>query len=560
MSDPTLLHLGYVAAFGASAIVCIAVFSRTSSIDHDETRVGLQWLLRLTGAWSVSHVGYLAASGQSLQHLFYVVGLIVGIAAVGPWLYFCSAYTGRSLHRNARIRVGAVVTFLLISAIKVTNSFHGLYYVPEPAIEPFPHLMIHHEPLHWVTMGLAYALAFIGIFMLVERFIQVSANTTPLFALVGVTGLPVLLDIGATGSTNLLETTYSPIGVAIFAVGVLTIYLEEFRLIRLSGQRDEPVLALDQAGCIRDYNRGARDLFAGGLSVESLGRPLATVLPDVAEAMTEDPSVFERDEPATGTSRTYQVTSTRFEAGQVDLGQFISITDVTDREHYRRQLERQNERLERFASMVSHDLRNPLSVAQGYVEMAGEDAEPEHVDAIVDSLDRMETLIDDLLTLARQGQSITDTEGVSLRSLSHQAWKMTDTPEASLETDGECTFTADPDRFQQLLENLFRNAIEHGGEDVIVRVGPLEEAAGVFVADDGPGIPRESRDQVFESGFTTETDGTGFGLAIVGEIVRAHGWEISVTDSATGGARFEITFEEQTPSSDADRRIRQTVN
>jgi signal transduction histidine kinase len=60
------------------------------------------------------------------------------------------------------------------------------------------------------------------------------------------------------------------------------------------------------------------------------------------------------------------------------------------------------------------------------------------------------------------------------------------------------------------------------------------------VADDGPGIPPERRDLVFEHGFTDSPDGTGFGLAIVRSIVEAHGWTVSVTESETGGARFEV--------------------
>ena len=89
--------------------------------------------------------------------------------------------------------------------------------------------------------------------------------------------------------------------------------------------------------------------------------------------------------------------------------------------------------------------------------------------------------------------------------------------------------------------------MEHGSTDrekptdgavVHVRVGGLDD--GFFVEDDGPGIPPEDRDIVFERGYSTGTSGTGFGLSIVREIVEAHGWTISATESASGGARFEI--------------------
>ena len=92
-----------------------------------------------------------------------------------------------------------------------------------------------------------------------------------------------------------------------------------------------------------------------------------------------------------------------------------------------------------------------------------------------------------------------------------------------------------------MFENLFRNSVEHGGADVVVRVGDLPDGSGIYVEDDGAGIPADERDEVFVDGFTTEASGTGLGLTIIQQVVSAHGWEIAVTESAEGGARFEIT-------------------
>ena len=72
-----------------------------------------------------------------------------------------------------------------------------------------------------------------------------------------------------------------------------------------------------------------------------------------------------------------------------------------------------------------------------------------------------------------------------------------------------------------------------------ITVGDLE--TGFYLEDDGPGISADKRDDVLEVGYSTKRDNTGFGLAIVAKIVEAHGWELTVTDSDAGGARFEIT-------------------
>lgn len=108
------------------------------------------------------------------------------------------------------------------------------------------------------------------------------------------------------------------------------------------------------------------------------------------------------------------------------------------------------------------------------------------------------------------------------------------------ELDGDFRLRADPDRLRQVFENLLQNAVDHGDGDVTVRIGTVGET-GFYVADDGPGIPPEEREDVFDAGHTTADDGTGFGLAIVEKIVEAHGWEISVAESDAGGARFEVT-------------------
>lgn len=197
--------------------------------------------------------------------------------------------------------------------------------------------------------------------------------------------------------------------------------------------------------------------------------------------------------------------------------------------------------LDRFASVVSHDLRNPLSVAQARIELEQLGHGEENLSTAADALDRMETLIEDVLTMARQSQDVDETERVSLQSIVEECWQSVHTDAASLELDGEAQLQADPDRIRHLFENLLRNATDHGPADVSIRVGPLSEAGGFYVADDGPGIPASDRERVFDPGHSTNGEGIGIGLSIVTSVANAHGWTVSVTDSATGGARFEVS-------------------
>ena len=225
-----------------------------------------------------------------------------------------------------------------------------------------------------------------------------------------------------------------------------------------------------------------------------------------------------------------------------------------------RALTRQNERLDRFAKIVSHDLRNPLNVAQGGVDLVEEDCESEHVGMVRSALVRMDDIIDDALSLARQGETVVDPDPVPFDRAVAAAWETIDAADATLDVgDGLGVSRADESRLQQLLENLFRNAVEHGsagsrrdadgdgkddGSGVTVSVGCMGDGrnpAGFYVEDDGPGIPEADREDVFEFGWSRGDGGTGFGLAIVEEIADAHGWTIAATESESGGARFEVT-------------------
>lgn len=233
----------------------------------------------------------------------------------------------------------------------------------------------------------------------------------------------------------------------------------------------------------------------------------------------------------------YRLTPLRID-GKIEgvVGVSHEITALKERE---RALEKQNERLDQFASFVAHDLRNPLNVATGRLTLARDDCESDHLAALGEALDRMEALIEDLLAFAREGHPVATTDTVALGPLAEDCWRRIPSGQATLAVETDLTIQADEDRLGHLLRNLLDNAVTHAGSDLTVRIGDCD--GGFYVADDGPGIPPDDRETVFEAGYSTEESGTGFGLAIVAEIADAHGWDVAVTASEAGGTRFEIT-------------------
>jgi PAS domain S-box-containing protein len=235
-------------------------------------------------------------------------------------------------------------------------------------------------------------------------------------------------------------------------------------------------------------------------------------------------------------------TLTAVQNGDDLLGYVLVLADRTEERERRDQLERRNNQLEAFASVVSHDLRNPLNVAIGNIGMARKKEDDQsQLESAEEALERMEQLIEDVLALARQGKDVDEFERVELSETVQLAWGTIDQKRAEMSYSGLSAITADGERLRRLFENLFRNAIEHGGEDVGIFAGMLDDGEGFYIADNGPGIPEHKRDEIFEAGYTTGEEGTGLGLAIVRSIVEAHGWEIAAAESADGGARFDIS-------------------
>ena len=300
-------------------------------------------------------------------------------------------------------------------------------------------------------------------------------------------------------------------------------------------------------------SRGARDADDGALDPNDLRMLVRTADEDIPVVGFGDAVVGETP----GEAVLDGITDVVHASGDTDLEADVTrlarrIATVVASRRAVREAERREERLERFVEVVSHDLRNPLNVAQGRIDLARESCASADLKTAADAIDRSLDLIADLLTLAREGETVSATEPVDLAALAETCWSSVQTPTATLRVDVERSIAGKPGRVKQLLENLFSNAIRHGGDDVVVTVGSIEPfytatrggddgGAGFYVADDGAGIPPDARDRVFDTGYTTASDGTGFGLNIAAEIATAHGWEIDVTASRTGGARFEVT-------------------
>jgi len=541
-----------------------------------------------------------------------IVFLGADVVAVGV-LWFALEYTGRRRWLSRRTR-GLLALKPIATSVVLLSPYWGMLAavsVPESADIGYTYELtgpfIVHALYDWALVFVALAL--LGDTMLRAEY-GYRRQVPVLFVSFGV---PLALNV----SFHLGSLAFDPTSVGFLGMSLGLTYAT-FRLRLLDAapiarrtvfeEIDDAVLLLDEDDRVVMSNQAAKAAFGDGKGVFD-----ATV-EDLLDRPSDDLTDVEVD--LDGEVRYFTVKESRLEDFRGDsLGRLLVCRDVTERRAYEQELAEQNERLEQFASVVSHDLRNPLSVARGRLDLAWTTGEDRHFEAVADAHERMGELITGLLALARQGEAVDERVSVSLRSAAEQAFRTVDTGSVELEFDDPPTVEGDPERLRQLLENLFRNAAEHGStsprsqapedavehgstsppsqaredagsenasepsvadapEDAVehgstsgrpeaddaeehgsaesesapdgstagtttIRVGGLSR--GFYVEDDGFGIPAAEGEEVFEYGYSTDEEGAGLGLSIVEAVAEAHGWTVSVTESAEGGARFEFT-------------------
>jgi PAS domain S-box-containing protein len=232
-------------------------------------------------------------------------------------------------------------------------------------------------------------------------------------------------------------------------------------------------------------------------------------------------------------------------SANIMAGKHLSVLrDITEQREFERKLSIQKERLNEFAGVLSHDLQNPVQVAQGHVDLlrngVDDDGRDRHLDAISDAVTRIDHVIKDVLAISRENSDSRETTEVELSAIATDVWQLVNPRGTDPEIEPGIVVTADEGRLERLLTNLFRNSIEHGEQAVTVSVGRLTEDDGFFVEDDGPGIPTDAREEVFDWQHSTKDGGTGIGLKSVEQIAGSEGWSVSITQGDQCGARFEF--------------------
>lgn len=189
---------------------------------------------------------------------------------------------------------------------------------------------------------------------------------------------------------------------------------------------------------------------------------------------------------------------------------------------------------------MSHDIRNPLTVINGYIDIIDKKYQTKYTDECQKAIDRIDKLVDDMivLTSAKDDMKI---ENIDVKKSTKDVWKNIDQNDINIQYRQSANLMANETQFKQIIKCLIENTIEHTSGDVTFYVDVNKSTNEIIFGDDGCGIDEKHIQNVFDGGYSTNPNGNGLGLKIVDEIVQEHGWNITIGSNHDDGTEFRIS-------------------
>jgi signal transduction histidine kinase len=530
-----MLQLAIAGLFLVAAGGCLWAAWRVLILYEPDIHRPLSVFLGLTAVWAVSNLFLLLPVPVTVMRVSYTLGLFVGITTVIVWLWFCSAYAGTPYHHSRPLQLLSIGGVGTIIALKLTNPLHGLYFRPRVVSTPFRHFAPEVGVLYWVVAGLAYVGAAIGMYVLFDTYYSSNSNTSKVVMLTVLIGLPVAPKLLAgIWLESLVLIFYEPLGAAIFGVGIVTVARDSFLSVRAPARRQLPdqlsevIIVVNNHGRIADYNDSAERLFNN--LKESLGDPLEETIPALARSERTN-SLFELQQ--NGCLRYYTVRELEIQLGPDAIGRAVVLSDVTELETRRRRLKQQTEHLEGVTKEIAHQLRNPLTILKGELELLRDDSDSEvsadnqvsggSISPAIEATERIEQIADDLLSLINHGRPITETEPVSLSALLRRGFDHSENGHMELQTPDKepVAIATERTRCSELFRLLFEVHRKRGATTVnISRTDDQLE-----ISSEGNPFDIDTPGELFEYGVETDED-VRMLLAHTRTLARIHGWSI----------------------------------
>jgi len=539
-------------------------------------------LMSTLAVWSALYVGQLLVPTVAGKRPWFVARHAMGPLFATAFWVFAARYTDRHEMLDRRLLAPIVAVGLGFVGLVLLNP--GGRYWSTLALDPLGPLLLLDlslGPLFWLNCAYIFAVVAAAHVAIVSMWKRTFASYRPqLLVLTAVGSIEFVLSLLFLSEHTTLLPALNPwpnvqlityvATLAAVPIGWSHVNDFFFDIQPLARQAviesmDDAVYIVDREGIIRYANPPGNRLLGRSTDTDAPTEHVSDVFAARPTLLScyENSAVGDSLDDDTilsctldGDQRFYDIRVSRItNSTGDDAGAVVVCRDITEERRQRgqlqvrtAQLERRNERLDQFGQYVSHDLRNPIQVASGYIELARETEDLSRLDDIDRAIRRMGEMVEELRKLTAVDRDSLDVNRVNVASAAHTAWAHVDTDGATLRVPQNDIILADEDYLLHVFENLFRNSVEHGRPDeaggtigdggLTVTVGPLD--TGFYVADDGVGIPEDQRDAVLDHGYSTSEDGTGLGMSIVRTIADAHDWAVTVTQSDADGARFEF--------------------
>lgn len=500
----------------------------------------------MVGVWGILQAGVLVAGYESTATLLYTLSLVVGFTTVFAWLYFVSAYAGHEYHRQPVYRWAGVLLWIVVTGTKITNPIHERYFSAEFRTAPVRQLIVDQGMLYWGSFVLAYALSAVGFYLLYRLYRDSKQSSWTLVALFATTGLAVVPNLLARmSSIGLPQLSYEPLGVAVFAVGIVYLVEDTFLTIERRTRRSfiertaGGVLILRTDGTVSNHNERATELFP---SMASGATHIETISPAVAEVYQRERSALVSISGDDNASKTYCVTSESLTVGGQEFGWALLVQDVTDIERQRERAERHEAQLGDMTGAIAHELRNSVAIADGYLvesmdQLADGDEQgaAESIAVAHRRVAQIADAVEDLHTLASHSRDVGEPSFVSFTDAVADA-EHAAAPDVAVVTEGTGRVLSTPTRLKQVFKNAFAFADFNGAKTVTVSLTD----DGFVIADDGQYTVSNGGSLLFEYESAEPSADAGMSLPNVRALARLEGWTVIPDPEHTKGVRYVI--------------------
>jgi len=536
MNYQLIAYVSPMLVAGAISIV-LMVYAAANHRDSMHLKIFV-FIMASLSIWSVGYALELYSSDLFTSLLLAKFEYMGIMSLPVSWLAFALYYGGMEKKVTRRNIALLSIIPLIELVICWTNYNHLFYKSVELGTGIISPIKPSYGPAFWLNIFYSYTLIFAGIYFFLKKAAELGRTYSRqgILLAVGVV-VPIVGNIIYLSNLSPLPEGYDITPVLFVFTGLILLWLifshgfldiTPIAYSSIFENIEDAIVILDDKGKIVNFNDAGRRF----ISPKKIGDNINGILPyDVLEGKRAGEIRRRR--------KYYDIRVSRiFGRRNRLLGKVVILRDITGRKKAEERISQLNDTLRLINKIMRHDILNDLQIANGSLELYTEKSDKKFVEKAMQRINRSIELIEMMRNFESMVSSGKELKEYSVKKVVEDVIKDYD---VKFNIKGDCTIMAD-EAFRSVIDNIVRNAIEHGGTDKIdISIESTGDKCEIRIADYGKGIPDEIKKRIFDERFRYgETGGTGLGLYIVKKTVERYGGSIHVEDNEPRGAVFAI--------------------